>query len=248
MNRFFIYCDESCHLEHDHEKVMVLGALSCRVRSVNRIADRLRHLKAQHGIPPWFDMKWAGVSNAKIAFYAAAVDLFFATEDLEYRAILVPDKSLLNHSAQKRTHDDFYYDMYFELLKGLLDPRGEYRVFLDMKDTRSAEKTRRLKQVLAEEMASRYRITRRIVTDVELVRSHHVQQIQLADLLTGAVAYAARELRSNAAKLSLVTMIQELAGHSLVATTLPRERKVNILRYPTNENANSPPEPVNGEA
>ncbi len=26
---FNIYCDESCHLEHDREKVMVLGAVWC---------------------------------------------------------------------------------------------------------------------------------------------------------------------------------------------------------------------------
>jgi len=24
---FDVYCDESCHLENDHQKVMVLGAL-----------------------------------------------------------------------------------------------------------------------------------------------------------------------------------------------------------------------------
>jgi hypothetical protein len=26
---FNIYCDESCHLENDHQKVMVLGAVWC---------------------------------------------------------------------------------------------------------------------------------------------------------------------------------------------------------------------------
>ncbi len=26
---FNVYCDESCHLENDHRKVMVLGAVWC---------------------------------------------------------------------------------------------------------------------------------------------------------------------------------------------------------------------------
>ena len=26
---FNVYCDESCHLENDHQKVMVLGAVWC---------------------------------------------------------------------------------------------------------------------------------------------------------------------------------------------------------------------------
>ena len=26
---FKVYCDESCHLENDHQKVMVLGAVWC---------------------------------------------------------------------------------------------------------------------------------------------------------------------------------------------------------------------------
>ena len=33
-----VYCDESCHLEHDHQNVMALGAVWCpldKVREIN---------------------------------------------------------------------------------------------------------------------------------------------------------------------------------------------------------------------
>lgn len=36
-----IYCDESCHLENDHQKVMVLGAVWCPLEKRREIAVRL---------------------------------------------------------------------------------------------------------------------------------------------------------------------------------------------------------------
>ena len=32
---FNVYCDESCHLEHDRQKVMVLGAIWCPLEKAN---------------------------------------------------------------------------------------------------------------------------------------------------------------------------------------------------------------------
>ncbi|HBL11899.1 MAG TPA: DUF3800 domain-containing protein, partial [Cyanobacteria bacterium UBA11162] len=48
MNQVFnVYCDESCHLENDHQLVMVLGAIWCPLDKVQEIAIRLREIK-QH--------------------------------------------------------------------------------------------------------------------------------------------------------------------------------------------------------
>lgn len=35
---FNLYCDESCHLENDHQKVMVLGAVWCPLEKAGEIA------------------------------------------------------------------------------------------------------------------------------------------------------------------------------------------------------------------
>ena len=37
-----IYCDESGHLEHDETKVMVLGAVWCRLSRTHEMSIRLR--------------------------------------------------------------------------------------------------------------------------------------------------------------------------------------------------------------
>ncbi len=226
MTTFNIYCDESCHLEHDHQQAMVLGAVMCPAERTREIAARLRELKVEHGLSPDFEIKWSKVSPGHEAFYRAVIDYFFDDDDLSFRALVVPDKSILRHGEHSQTHDDFYYKMYFDMLKVLLDPSCEYNIYLDIKDTRSAEKTAKLHDVLSNNM---YDFRRRIIRRIELVRSEHVQQIQLADLLIGAVSYANRKLSSSKAKLSLVQRVRERSRYSLVQNTLLRERKTNIF-------------------
>lgn len=74
---FNIYCDESCHLENDHQKAMVLGAVWCPLDKTREIAVRLREIKRKHGLSPWLEIKWTKVSSAKKEFYLDLVDYFF---------------------------------------------------------------------------------------------------------------------------------------------------------------------------
>jgi len=225
---FNIYCDESCHLIHDGQKIMVLGAVMCRASKTREIAARLRELKQEHGCRLPFEVKWTKVSAAKVSLYLALMDYFFDNDDLSFRALVVPDKSKLDHDAFEQTHDDFYYKMYFDMLKVLLDPTSQYNIYLDIKDSRSADKTRKLREVLSN---SKYDFNRHIVRKMTTVRSEHVEQLQLADLLIGAVAYANRDLKGSTAKLQLVDRMKRRSHYSLKRTTLLRERKVNLFHW-----------------
>ncbi len=226
MNEFNVYCDESCHLKNDGHRVMVLGAVTCPLEKTAEIATRIRELKAEHGLPPSFDIKWTKVSPAKQDFYLAILNYFFDDDDLTFRALVVPDKSKLDHHGFGQTHDDFYYKMYFDMLKVLLDPASRYNIYLDIKDTRSADKTRKLHEVLCN---NAYDFRREIVKRIELVRSEHVQQVQLADLLIGAVSYVNRGLRTNTAKVALVERMRERSRYALTRSTLLQSRKVNLF-------------------
>ena len=55
---FNIYCDESCHLENDGQKVMVLGAVWCLSEKSQEIMVRLREIKKKHHLPEEFEVKW----------------------------------------------------------------------------------------------------------------------------------------------------------------------------------------------
>lgn len=227
-----IYCDESCHLEHDQQKAMVLGGVWCPLEKAHEMAVRLREIKVRHGFKPDFETKWTKVSPAKKAFYLDVVDYFFDNDDLHFRALIVPDKAKLRHDDHGQTHDLWYYKMYFQLLSVILSPDDRYRIYLDIKDTRGAEKIRKLHEVLSNSL---YDFSRQIVERIQLVQSHEVELLQLADLLIGAVSYANRGLSGNAGKEALVERMRERSHYELTRTTLLLERKVNLFRWQASE-------------
>jgi len=224
-----IYCDESCHLENDHQKAMVLGAICCPLDKTREIAVRLREIKQKHGLSPYFEVKWTKVSPAKKELYLDLVDYFFDDDDLNFRALVVPDKSLLRHDAfPGQNHDGWYYKMYFDMLKVIFRPDAHYRIYLDIKDTRGAQKAAKLHEVLCNNM---YDFSREVIERLQQVHSHEIEQLQLADLLIGAVAYLNRGLQGNSGKIALIERIRQRSGYCLTKTTLLREEKVNIFRW-----------------
>jgi len=223
---FNIYCDESCHMEHDHQKVMVLGAVWCLLERTREIAVRIREIKAKHGLPSEFEIKWSKVSPAKVEFYLDVVDYFFDDDDLHFRALIVTDRSKLRHQDFQQTHDEWYYKMYFDMLKIILDPNARYRIYIDIKDTRGGAKIAKLHEVLCNNI---YDFCRQIIETLQIVRSNEVETLQMADLLIGAVSYANRNLTTSSAKLALVQRVRERSGYSLTRTTLFREDKVNLF-------------------
>jgi len=227
-----VYCDESCHLEHDHQAVMVLGALWCPRDRSRVVAERMREIKERHGLAKNYEVKWTKISIAKKQFFIDLVDYFFDNDDLHFRALIVPDKGRLRHAEFAQTHDDWYYKMYFDMLKVILSPTDRYRIYLDIKDTRGGEKVRKLHDVLCNNL---YDFSREIVERVQLVHSHELEQLQLADLLVGTVSYVNRGLKTNSGKLALVERMKKRSGYDLDKTTLLKENKVNLLLWRARE-------------
>lgn len=232
---FNIYCDESCHLLRDRWPVMVLGCVWCLADRVPEASSRLRDIKAEYGlirrggVPEGdkpFELKWHKVSPAKLAYYLRVVDYFFDDDDLHFRGVVVPDKARLDHAAFGQDHDTWYYKMCFTMLEPLIEPQHRYQVYLDIKDTRSEEKRRKLEEVLRN---SRYDPAGLIVQRVQQIRSHESELMQLADLLLGAICHHNRGLQTGSAKAEVIRRIQRRSGQSLKTTTWLRESKLNLL-------------------
>lgn len=232
MKTYNIYCDESCHLENDHQPVMVLGAVWCPIDAVRETSVELRQIKITHDLNPRLEVKWTKVSSAKLKFFRELIDYFFDKDDLHFRALLVPDKSKLRHADFGQSHDEWYFKMYFDMLKVILDPTARYRIYLDIKDTRSSPKISKLHYVLCNSL---YDFSCQIIERVQTVRSHEVEILQMADLLIGAVGYANRGLETSSAKVDLVNHIRKRSGYSLTKTTLLREDKFNLFRWHASE-------------
>lgn len=223
---FSIYCDESCHLEHDGIKQMGLGAVWCLKDKANEISKRLIEIKQRYSLSHSDELKWIKISSNHFQPYLDFVDYFFDDDDLHFRGVLIPDKTILNHEKYGQTHDEWYYKMFFHLLSHIIDPKQHYTINLDYKDTHGGERTKKLREVLCNNY---YDFDRRIIGDINLVKSHQVELIQLTDILVGALTYNARNLVENQGKLKIIDRIKKRTGYTLNNTTLYREDKFNLL-------------------
>ena len=227
-----VYCDESCHLEHDGMQCMVLGSVWVKKILVSEIAKSIKEIKAKHGIKPHAEIKWTGISKSKLAYYIDLINLFFDCRNLHYRGLVIPDKKVLNHDLFCQTHDDFYYKMYFNLLKTIWHKDYHYRVFVDIKDTNGAKKVRTLEKVLRSDS---YDFDHKMIEFIQLIRSHESTIMQLTDLISGAISYINRGLETSEAKLEIVKLIQKKSGYSLQKTTYLSDDRFNLLIWKPEE-------------
>lgn len=221
-----IYCDESCHLEHDHQKSMVLGAVWCPASHRAALGRKVKAVRGRFGLAPTFEIKWTKISPARLDFYLALVDLFFDEPLLHFRAVVVPEKAVLDHERFNQSHDDFYYKMWYLLLTHLVDDQHCFRVFLDIKDTRGQAKVRKLHDVLCN---THYDFDRQRIASIEQVHSHDVPLLQIADLMIGALSHLHRNLDGSPAKQAIIQRIRQRSGHDLMRSTPPRVEKFNVL-------------------
>lgn len=225
-----IYCDESCHLEHDRSNVMSIGAVYCPKEKIREINDRIKTIKQRNGIPANRELKWVKVSPAKLQVYKDLVDYFFDDDDISFRILLIPNKSELDHEKFHQTHDEWYYKMYFEMLKAILNPKDLYNIYIDIKDTNSYMKSKKLHEVCCNSL---YDFSHKIIKKLQPIRSDEVQIMQLTDIMIGAITHYNRDFpqseKRSAAKQEIIDLIKIRSNYSLRKTTLLRENKINIF-------------------
>ncbi len=230
MLEYNVYCDESCHLERDRSNVMVLGAVYCPQKKLKEINKRIIDFKEKYGINPNSEIKWTKISELKKDVYLDIIDYFFDDDDLSFRAVIA-DKTQLNHEHYRQTHDQWYYKIYFNMLKTIFDPMSTYNIYVDIKDTHSYDKSQNLLRIMRN---NKYDFSGKIIRKIQPIRSNEVQIMQITDILIGALAYENRtdlNLKCNVGKLEVIKKIKKRSGYELKRTTLSREPKMNILKW-----------------
>lgn len=227
-----IYCDETNHLEHGPIKIMGLGSVWCLKDEIKKINERIREIKKRHELSSDFEIKWTKISPSKQLFYQDVIDYFFDNDDLSFRAIMI-DKNILDHGKFKQEHDEWYYKMYFTLLSKIISPNDNYYIYLDIKDTRSQEKVKKLQDILCNNI---YDFNQNILKNIQQVRSYEVNILQLTDLFLGALQFVNRNETTSEAKRFLIEQIKKRSGYSLTKSTLPTESKFNIFYWKGNNN------------
>ena len=190
--RYTVFCDESCHLENDDSPVMILGAMYCPSDKKKKIYSDIRKLKEQSGLSSRFEIKWTKVSKSKENFYLNLQKYFWENDDLSYRGLIATGKDKLDN--QKYNGGDYnlwYYKMYFQMLDPIINPKDEYYIMLDIKDTKGGKRVQKLREVMCNNI---YDFKGDVIKHIGQINSRESEILQLADLFNGALAYHYRHL------------------------------------------------------
>jgi len=223
-NEYNIYCDESCHLINDGHKCMVLGSLILPKEKLFEVSDKIKSTKIAHDMDIHTELKWVKASPNKLDLYKAILNIFLSHPDLSFRCVVVPDKSQLCHNKFYRTHDNFYYVMYYYGLRFIMQPSNTYNIYFDFKDHNQKNELPVLKQVLY--------IKEKIPLEnmkLQSIQSYESQLMQMCDIITGAISYRNRGLLTSSSKTELANMLECSTHQDLCTSSVVREAKCNVF-------------------
>lgn len=214
---FNFYCDESCHLENDHFKFMLIAYVSSAYNQVKLHSRYIRELKLKHFFKG--ELKWSALSKSQYLFYNELIEYFFAT-DLQFRAIVI-DKSHLKHNEFNQSHDDFYHKMYYQLIYHKIYPENNYNIYIDVKDTHSYKKAASLKLFLSHNSIN--------IRNLHIIRSYESELMQLTDVIMGSISYHLRNDKKVIAKNKIIEKIQSHCKLDLTNSTPLCAEKFNLF-------------------
>lgn len=224
--KYYLYCDESCHLLKDRNNCMILGCCWAPKEMIPVIKSNIKNIKQRNNIAPNGELKWTKISKGNISVYEEIIDYFFDNDQLHFRGIVIPDKSSLHHEDFKQSHDEWYYKMMYQLILPIVEENGEYSIFLDYKDIYGGQRSNKLKDVLSNKHLD---WGRPVIAQIQCLPSHENQMIQLADIFSGALSYVHRGLISNEGKNIIVNKIKNRSYCSLLSSTPLNAKKFNLF-------------------
>ncbi len=214
---FNLYCDESCHLENDGQSYMLIAYCSSAWNQVKLHQENIKELKDKYHFRA--EIKWSKVSHGQYPFYSELLDYFFAS-DLQFRAVVI-EKSKINNETFGQTFDEFYYKMYYQLLNHKISMEHNYNVYLDIKDGLSAQKVKKLHEILNTKYST--------IRNLQNIRSHESLLMQVTDFLMGAISYYLRGHQKVIAKNNLIEKIKQHTMLPLTNSTPKNHDKFNLF-------------------
>lgn len=128
----------------------------------------------------------------------------------------------MDHSKYNQDYDDWYYKMYFYLLREIVRLGGHYAIYLDKKDTQGVKKVSLLRDILNRSLLD---FAGETVRKIQIVESHEIELLQLTDLFIGAISYFNRELNTSIAKVEITNYL--ISVSKLLLTILHHVRQKN---------------------
>ncbi len=222
MREIDIYCDESCVealFDKSSHKYVIIGGISIPKDERERIKKLLKVIKEKYGLRG--EMKWNKISPSSVQMYEELIDLVFNEKSIRYRAICIDSSSVDNNYFNEGSGELGFYKFYYQMLYHWLEEEQTYNIFVDHKINRNPHRVNILGQCLKAK-------SRAEIKNCQAISSKESLLIQLADVLTGAVAAAFNKETKSNAKVAIKERIECAIGHQIFHTPL-KEQKFNIF-------------------
>ncbi|MDP4291363.1 MAG: DUF3800 domain-containing protein [Bacteroidota bacterium] len=214
---FSFFCDESTHLQNDGFPYMIIAYVSSPWNQVKLHSQYILQLREKHRFKG--EIKWSKLSESNYLFYNELITYFFNSE-LNFRAVIV-DKSKIDNEKMGFTYNDFYYRMYYQLLHHKIDMEYTYNVYLDIKDTCSHLKNKKIKEILNVQYGN--------IRNLQFIHSHESVLLQLTDVIMGALNYYLRGEIKVTAKKKIIEKIKKYSNRPLDCSTPRSSEKFNLF-------------------
>jgi len=218
-----VYCDESCHLENEECKTMVIACIRCPEAKVKDITNDILAIKKKHKIWKYAEIKWTKVSKSRQDFYIELLEYFFRNPNIRFRAIVVPNKRKLDHPAYKQDHNTFYYKTIYNLVDYFLHYEKSYNIYVDKKETSfNAKKQIKITRDFLQAHCSK-------PIKIQNITSYKSELMQLNDFIQGAVCFYNRGLHEETTNVAKKAIIDVILSKNIKLDKTFNNPKFNIL-------------------
>jgi len=198
-----IYCDESgieALSDKSAHKYIAIGGIWIPSAYRAELKDKVNEIKRKYNV--YGELKWNKVSPKYKDLYCDLIDYFFSTFRTRFRVILVNAEKVDNDFFNNSSAELGFYKFYYQLINHWINDGCEYNIFLDHKSNGNRNRIKDLKSCLEN---SNYNAQ---VLQVQTLHSHESIGIQLADVLTGAVAAKFNNVIVSSAKKEIIQRIE----------------------------------------
>ena len=220
--KYEIYCDESCwealYDKKSHQYAVIGGVwIPSEFRQEGKtIISNLKRKYGLHG-----EMKWNRVCPKTIDMYLELVEQFFDHDELRFRAICIKTSEVNHERFNAGSGELGFYKFYFQLIHHWMLMGNSYQVFLDYKTNGYQHRIQELGAILSNTSAAE-------LDQIQALPSEESAMIQLADILTGAVASAFNDNLTSQAKKHVRNLMEQRLGHKITGTAVS-ENKFNVF-------------------
>lgn len=235
----YIYIDESRITPKD--RYQLFGSLWLPRDKQEEFREQYWKLWDRHFPSRRSELKWTKVSNSKLKTYKAFVDFFAGFYPIDFRCVVL-DRRTIDYKEYHESDKElgFYKFLYFFISRNIEKDYSYrslsdyYQIFLDSRrQTNEIGRLSDLKNVLNNRLNGKcYRIEKPIIRNVEAEPDSKLSpEIQIIDILLGAVGYSWEGFQTSPAKLNLIEYIENFFGLKLNASTPYLSDKINIWEF-----------------